>query len=157
MIYGIAQVIKDWLVDHNVRKLSVHELAVQRKNLAKGIDPSQNVKSDEETDEEMYNSREYHLIVDTEEEAERKANSGTTFSIDLFLKWKSNFDRERKEREEKELKEILEDPEKVNRITGKKYFEKRAAMHFGGQVEDELKSSATEKKGLLVCTISIFF
>jgi hypothetical protein len=150
MTFAIAQAIKDWLVEHNVRKLSVHELAVQRKNLAKGIDPSAIVKSDDELDEEMYHSREHHLIVDTEEEAERKANSGTAFTIDLFLKWKLKFDKERKEMEEKELKELAEDPEKVNRISGKKFFEKRAAMHFGAEVDDESKLVAQKKGEFLI-------
>jgi hypothetical protein len=150
MAFSIVQAIKDWLLEHNVKKLTAHEQAVIRKNLAKGIDIlAQQSKSESasDVDEEFYTSREHQLIVDTEEEAERKANSGTAFTIDLFTKWKVKFDKERKEQEEKESKELVEDTEKLNRITGKKYFERRAAMHFGAE-EDLEEKGKSEKKGL---------
>jgi hypothetical protein len=50
MVFSIAQAIKDWLAENNVRKLTVHEQAVQRKNLAKGITDGASESEAEEDD-----------------------------------------------------------------------------------------------------------
>lgn len=106
----------------------------------------------------MMMSREKQLVVDTEEEAERKAQHGTPFSVDRFLKWKKQFEKEMREMELKESK-ANEDPEKANRITGKKFFEMRAALHIVG--EEALSSqpaSTTESKSgkfqVICCPLS---
>jgi hypothetical protein len=73
-------------------------------------------------------SREKAVVCDTEEEAEFKAHHGTQFTVERFLAWKEKFDKEMEEKEEKEAKEKL-DPDREERITGRKFFEMRAALH----------------------------
>eukprot|EP00475_Leptophrys_vorax_P018633 TRINITY_DN2551_c0_g1_i10.p1 TRINITY_DN2551_c0_g1~~TRINITY_DN2551_c0_g1_i10.p1 ORF type:complete len:283 (-),score=94.64 TRINITY_DN2551_c0_g1_i10:2187-3035(-) len=136
MVFSIAQAVKDWLAENNVRKLTVHEQAVQRKNLAKGITESVTSDTDNDEDADLLESTEKAIVCDTEEEAERKAHHGTPFSVDLFLAWKERFEKERDERDEKEAKEKL-DLDHETRITGKKFFEMRAALHFSAGSGDE--------------------
>lgn len=126
MVFTIAEAIKDWLVDHNVKKMSVHELAVQRKQATKGID---NALAEDESDDEKLFSTENTVKVDTEEEAERRAHYGTPFSMELFEAWRVDYEAYVLEKDELERKH-KEDPERANRPTGKHFFEQRSAQHL---------------------------
>lgn len=124
MVYSLAEIVKEWLKEHNKKQLSAHEQAVQRKLK----NTTENGPSDAG-----------QIISEIEKNAryEEISSGGTLFSIDLFNEWKVHFETELLAKEQIEAEAGL-DPEAFHRISGRQFFENRAAMQtasFGGQEE----------------------
>jgi hypothetical protein len=127
VVFVVANAVKEWLLGHNVKQLSTHEEAVQRKLKAKGLlsDVVPEVKSAVGPKS-------------VEEEEEEKVKHGTLFSLKSFDEWKAKFEAELFVQEEKEMQEQI-DSEKLKRLTGKKFFELRAAAILGRHLDKDEK------------------
>eukprot|EP00474_Spongospora_subterranea_P002901 CRZ03359.1 hypothetical protein [Spongospora subterranea] len=128
MLFSVAEELKSWMMDNNVKLMTEHEQILERKMRREDQKHSRNVVQSDggASDDDYCNVSESQAV-----------QNGTMLTVENFNLWKEKFEREIKVVWEEEDK-LNMDPEASKRMTGKKYFETHALSSvFLAAIEQE--------------------